>query len=446
MPHQDQGRSAGGSSLAAALDWLISSETFGRLSFRRDCSWTPQALVQAALVWAWGEETALTDRYVTARQIIAPSSDGQREFVSYQAFVKLLVRHGALLLFAVMEALQKRMREALRRSYCVGGYLAFGVDGTRVDAPRTAANEQAFGSARLRTRRRGRRRKAARKKAAAPRLWLTTLWHLGTGLPWSWTRGASDSSERGHALEMLAWLPERSLLVADAGFTGYEFWQALMAAGHDFVIRVGANVRLLKQLGYYRECAGCVYLWPDKQARQGQPPLALRLVVAHDGKHPVYLATSVLAKTALSDRQLIELYRARWGVEVFFRSFKRTFGRHKLRSTSPNNVRLELDWSLAALWAACLYAKAQQREAGEDPAKTSVAGVLRILRRAIRDPELAIASLLALALVDCYHRDHKASRNYPRKKTDAPATSPPNILKARKSQVLLAQEIRRLTA
>ena len=74
-----------------------------------------------------------------------------------------------------------------------------------------------------------------------------------------------------------------------------------MAVGHDFLIRVGANVTLLKELGYFRECAGRVYLWPDKPARRGQPPLALRLVVAHGGKHPVYLVTSVLATTALSN-------------------------------------------------------------------------------------------------------------------------------------------------
>lgn len=446
MPHQDQGRSAGEPALAAALDWLVSPGLFGRRSFRKGCRWTPQSLVQAALVWAWGEETALTDRYVTARKTIAQRAAGQCESVSYQAFVKLLRRHSALLLFALIEALQRRMREALADSYRVAGFLAFGVDGTRIDVPRTVANEQAFGASHCRTRRRGRHRRSAQKKAAAPRVWLTTLWHVGAGLPWSWASGPSDSSERAHALDMLLWLPERSLLTADAGFVGYEFWHALQEAGHDFLIRVGANVTLLKQLGCFRECAGRVYLWPDKHARQGRPPIVLRLVVAHNGKHPVYLVTSVLTKTALSDRQLIELYRARWGVEVFYRSFKQTFGRRKLRCASPDNALVELDWSLLALWAACLYAKAQQLQAGEDLAKTSVAGVLRILRRAIRDPDLVLAPLLALTLVDCYHREHKASRDYPRKKIDAPATSPPTILKALKSQALLAQEIRRLTA
>jgi Transposase DDE domain len=446
MPHQDHGRSAEAPAIAEALDWLVTPQLFGRLSFRKGCWWTPRALAQAALLWAWGEETALTDRFVTARQTIARLVDGQHESVSYQAFVKLLRRHSALLLWGLVEALQRRMRESLSRSYRVAGYLVFGVDGTRIDVPRSLANEQAFGAPRCQTRRRGRRRRSDQKKAAAPRMSLTMLWHVGAGLPWSWASGPTGASERGHAQDMLARLPERSLLTADAGFVGYEFWASLLEAGHDFVVRVGANVTLLKQLGYFRECAGRVYLWPDRQARQRRPPIVLRLVVAHDGKHPVYLVTSVLAKSALSDGQLIELYRARWGVEVFYRSFKRTFGRHKLRCAAPENAVVELDWSLAAIWAACLYAKHQQLAKGEDLARTSVAGVLRILRRAIREPGLAVAELLAAALIDPYDRQRKDSRDYPRKKTDAPGTAPPIILKAPNAQRRLARVIRRLTA
>jgi hypothetical protein len=245
---------------------------------------------------------------------------------------------------------------------------------------------------------------------------------------------------------MLEWLPEGSLLTADAGFVGYAFWQALLDAGHDFLIRVGANVTLLKQLGYFREGVDRVYLWPDKQARKRQPPIVLRLIIAHDGKHPVYLVTSVLEKTQLPDRQVIELYKARWGVEVFYRSFKRTFDRHKLRSASPHHALIELDWSLLALWAACLYAKHQQARAGQDIGKTSVAGVLRVIRQAIRSSTLPASLLFSRAVVDSYRRQTKASRDYPRKKTDYRAASPPAILKATKSQITLAQEFKRLTA
>ncbi len=48
MPHQEQGPLAGGSGIAAALDWLVTPKLFSPGSFREDCRWTPAALVQAA--------------------------------------------------------------------------------------------------------------------------------------------------------------------------------------------------------------------------------------------------------------------------------------------------------------------------------------------------------------------------------------------------------------
>jgi hypothetical protein len=449
MPHQDQGRSAGARApaMAAALAWLVAPRMFGSLAFRRHCRWTPSSLVRAALVWAWSEEAALTDRFLTARQTIARTGDRQAELtVSYQAFVKLLRRHSPSLLLAVTTALRRQLREGLSHSYRVAGYLVFGVDGTRIEVPRTAANQQALGVDLQRTRRQGRRRRVDQKKADSPSIWLTTLWHVGAGLPWAWQRGTSTSSERDHLRQLLAQLPERSLLTADAGFTGYEFWKDLLAARHDFLIRVGRNVRLLRRLGVFRESAGRVYLWPETAVLRQQPPLVLRLVVAHGGRHPIYLVTSVLSGRALSDRQLIELYRARWGIEVFYRTFKQTFGRRKLRCGRPDNALLELDWSLLALWAACLYAKHKQAQRGADVTRTSPAGVLRILRRAIHDVHLPIASLVAVALVDSYHRTVKDSRDYPKKKSNFPGHSPPIIRIATKKLARKAQQLKRLTA
>ncbi|MBX9792024.1 MAG: hypothetical protein K2Y37_24130 [Pirellulales bacterium] len=121
MPHQDQGRSLGVPAIGAALEWLVAPEIFGVLSFRKDCSWTPSSLVRAALLWAWGEEGALTDRFFAARQTIARLHAGQHELVSYQAFVKLLRRHSTLLLYALIVALQRQMREGLARTYRVAG-------------------------------------------------------------------------------------------------------------------------------------------------------------------------------------------------------------------------------------------------------------------------------------------------------------------------------------
>lgn len=61
------------------------------------------------------------------------------------------------------------------------------------------------------------------KKASSPQMWVILLWHIGTGLPWDWRRGASGSSERHPFREMIPDLPAKSLITAEAGFAGYDF-------------------------------------------------------------------------------------------------------------------------------------------------------------------------------------------------------------------------------
>jgi hypothetical protein len=225
----------------------------------------------------------------------------------------------------------------------VAGFAVFGVDGSRAELPRTRSHEQAYSTVRHKHKsRRPRKRKSDKKKSNSPQLWLTTMWHVGSGLPWDWRIGPADSSERAHSLEMLPHLPPGALIAADAGFVGYKHLSAILTSGRHFVLRVGSNVRLLKQLGFARESAGTVYLWPDTAARKSQSPLVLRLVVVHNGKHPVYLVTNVLSQTRLTDRQVVELYARRWGIELFYRHLKQTFQRRKLRSTNAENALVEM--------------------------------------------------------------------------------------------------------
>jgi hypothetical protein len=289
---------------------------------------------------------------------------------------------------------------------------------------------------------------AIEKKSSTTQMWLTLLWHVGTGLPWSWRSGAADSSERHHLLEMLGEMPKNSLITADAGFVGYEFWKGILDAGHDFVIRIGANVKLIKKLGYAREGNQTVYLWPDREAKKQMPPLVLRLIVIHDGKQPVYLVTSVLSKQRLSDKQTIEIYRYRWGIELFFRTFKQTFGRTKLRSHSAGNAKLELDWSLVALWSICLLGQRELLRAGEAPGRLSPAGAIKAVQTTMRDyrvrpesPHETLYSMLANALLDGYDRtSSKTSRDYPRKK-QRERIAAPKITRALKQQINAAKEV-----
>ena len=65
----------------------------------------------------------------------------------------------------------------------------------------------------------------------------------------------------------------------------------------------------------------------------------------------MYLATSVLGEQALTDHQAATIYALRWGLELFYRHFKQTYERRKLRSYNAGHAELEATWSLLGLWA-----------------------------------------------------------------------------------------------
>jgi hypothetical protein len=467
-------------SLRRALTWLLTPSIFAIFRGGANIRWKPRMLAFAAMLWVWGDEATLKKRFLTARKLVVKLFRGRSDpGATYQGFIKALAQWRLRLFEVILPRFRQMMQQCGGPFWTVAGWVVFAVDGSRVEVPRTKANEARFHPTKKRKRkqrsrkgkapratrraRREARRKAqargpskkssdktSKKQPAGPQIWLTLLWHVGLGLPWAWKTGPVDSSERAHMLQMLGLLPENSLIVADPGFVGYDNWRAIADAGHAFVIRVGTNVKLLKKLGYAREYGNRVYLWPDKARKWKEPPLVLRLIVVHTGKHPMYLVTNVLGRRDLSDRQAAEIYKARWGIEVFFRSFKQTFGRRKLRSDSPDNALLELDWSLLGLWAVCLLTIDELIQQGESPHRLSTAGALDAIRTVMHyykwrpDPGEDLWTLLGEAITDDYvRRSSKASRNYPRKKNEKPAGKP--VLKrATREQVKHAKELKAL--
>jgi IS4 transposase len=444
--------------LHQALRWLLVGVPLGGIALRPDCTWTPQSLVFAALLWAWSDEKTLIERFTTARKIIIDRVGEQQEPAgSYQAFIKLLRKWTEPLVTVLSAAFRQRMAQTLASVWKVAGWLVFAADGSKVDVPRTRKNEARYSpksklsreaqKRRRKSRRRRAQRAARERKANVPRIWMTLLWHVGSGLLWAWRTGPSDSSERAHLEEMLPTMPPRSLLTADAGFVGYALWKKILDGGHQLLVRVGGNVKLLKKLGYARERHGLVYLWPDQAAKRRLPPLVLRLVVVTKGRHPIYLVTSIMSPRELSDTQVAEVYRRRWGIEVYYRHCKQTFERRKLRSHNPDNAMVELHWSLLGMWAMGLHSHQRLVQQGIAPERISFAGVWRAYRRAMREyksrPDRGerLTELLDRAIIDPYKRKNKTSRDYPRKKQEQ-ATGPPAILRATRSQIVIAEQVK----
>ena len=329
----------------------------------------------------------------------------------------------------------------------VGRWVALAVDGSRVSVPRTKENEKAlcapdFGNsrtARSRRKKKGkgkRRRKAKEPQPVKPQIWVTLLWHMGLQMPWSWKTGPSYAAERDHFRDMLQEqrFPKDTLFCCDAGFTGYELWKAIRDAGHAFLIRVGANVTLLRRLGYVHERAGMVYCWPEAAARKGQPPLVLRHLQLRVGRRVMHLVSNVLDEEALTNAEAIRLYQLRWGIELQFRTMKQTFGRRKLRSRTPARAYVELEWSLVGLWLIQLFAVKEQVEIGEIPDQCSVALAIQVVRQTLRrwwersdDP---FAAKLQGATKEKYTQHSSKKARYCPNYKDKPAAGKPVIRNA----------------
>jgi Transposase DDE domain len=79
----------------------------------------------------------------------------------------------------------------------------------------------------------------ARRRKSSPQLTLTGLWHLGVHCWYDGRVGPARTAERAMLRDMLDDLPERTLLVADAGFVGYELCAELIQRRIAFLLRVG---------------------------------------------------------------------------------------------------------------------------------------------------------------------------------------------------------------
>jgi hypothetical protein len=356
------------------------------------------------------------------------------------------------------QVLQQRMEQIGGCFWRIHGWVPIAFDGSRSSAPRTKSNEAALCAARYghgktakyrQKKSKGMRRKMNEKnrpQPQEPQAWITMMWHMGLRLPWCWRLGPSNASERQHVLDMVQTdpFPKNTLFCGDAGFVGYPLWSSLIARGHDFLVRVGANVSLLTtqtDCDFEKARQGLlVYCWPKTMRQARQLPLKLRLVQVVLGKTKIWMLTSVLNEERLTIKRIVRFYEMRWGIEVEFRGLKQTLDRAKLRCRNDRRLLVELDWSIMAMALAELFALKEQLtkrppKFGKegDPAKRSLAKTMRALRGCLRDLHASppkgedLASTLRDATTDNYRRKGSKRSRYRRINPDKKPLGDPRL-------------------
>lgn len=440
------------------LNWFLpEGELFSKDEFHGNTRWNAEQLAAQALIWSWQETKHVTDAFDHTREV-CEELGWKKTAMTYTAFMNALDRYGGVFTSRLRERYQALAEEAGGRFFRMGDWVLIGFDGSRATAPRTVSNERAFCAPNYGH---GKRAKYGKKKSQglrrqrnkqhpphpqAPQAWITMMWHMGLRLPWTWRLGPSNASERDHVKEMLAEeeFPENTLFCGDAGFTGYPLWSAIVQAGGDFVVRVGANVSLLSEHADVKKLGGGIVLcWPKGKMESGEPPLRLRLVQVQVGKTKMWMLTSVLDPRQLTRKQLIRVYKMRWGIEVEFRGLKQTIDKHKLRCRNSDRLLVELDWSLCGMAVAELLALREQiaatrddeREEDYNPQDCSLANTMRALRRSMRnltkscDPIDNLSHQLSHAKVQRYKNQTDKRARYRPKNPDKKSLGDPIVRK-----------------
>lgn len=378
--------------------------------------WSAKYIVLAWMVMGWSLQGQLTERFREACEFLGQCcARRRRPGESYQGLTKATGRVGPDVFHRFWACLWPTIPQRLGQTWRWFGWVVMGVDGSRIDAPRTRRNEKAL-------------HRAGRDKTH-PQWWITWITHLPTNLIWDWRQGPGNSAERTHLRKMIPSLPKLVLLVADAGFGGFDLLWPLSRAGIDFLIRCGGNTTLLVE-GAFQQMVReggplSVYLWPGK--RRSRRPLRLRLIGLKRGGKRVYLLTNVLDSTRLSRPMASKIYAARWGLETEYRALKQTMGRRKVLAKTPEPGAMELAGNILALALLVLLAAIVL---ATRITRLSVALALKVIRRAVEVVRWMgrchqFRALLQTAVKDEYHRhSSKRARDWPHKKKDSPPTAP----------------------
>ena len=140
-----------------------------------------------------------------------------------------------------------------------------------------------------------------------------------------------------------------------------------------------------------------------------------------------------------------EFYSSRWGIEVYYRSLKQTWGYSQLLSRTPGTCLNEQRWRLLSQWALQHVVVKILVDAGVNPLRYASVQTRRIIRELLQEvlentTSEPLEKRLAKSVKDTYRRKgSRQTRNWPRKKQEAPP-QPPQKRQADASEVLKAKQ------
>jgi hypothetical protein len=219
------------------------------------------------------------------------------------------------------------------------------MDGTTLRLADSAANREHFGAQRY----------ADSKMASFPQVRGVTLMAVPTHLILDARFTQYKIGEMVSAKELLSSIPDNSLTVFDRGFLAADLLCTLRSHGvnRHYLVPAKSNTKWKRIDG--TEADGTVEMEVSGAALRANPDLPAtwqaRAIRVDDGKGDIaYVLTSLMDRTQIKAKQLVDCYWRRWAIETSYRELKHTMlGPAKtLRSTTVDGVNQEIWGALIA--------------------------------------------------------------------------------------------------
>jgi hypothetical protein len=230
------------------------------------------------------------------------------------------------------------------------------------------------------------------------------------------------SNEKLRARSMVEDLPKGSLVLADLGYFGFEWFDFLSQAGHEWVSRLRKKTSYKVRHVFYEHGStldALIWLGAHRADRAAKPVRLVRFT--HNGQQYEYI-TSVLVPKQLPLREIARLYARRWDIELAIKLVKRELGLHLFWGAKTEVVQAQV-WAAFAI-AQILMALRQEvaARAGVDPFEVSMKLLIEWLPRLGHRGEDPMEVLLK------YGRHAKIIRPSRRLKTSAPTIRDEDIV------------------
>lgn len=250
------------------------------------------------------------------------------------------------------------------------------IDGSTLDVADVAANSEAFG-----------RPGGQGGEGAYPQIRFVSLVENGTHVLFGSRMGDYHTGETVLVEEMLGFLDEEMLCLADRGFFSFKLWRQAKGAGAALLWRMKKNSKLPCEKRF-RDGSYLSRVYDSQDTKHTGESEVVRVIEyaleAVPDAEPVYrLITTILDPAQAPAKELAALYHERWEIESAFDEFKTHLrgNRIVLRSKRPDLVRQEFYGFMMAHYAIRGIMHEAALKTDEDPDRLSYVHAVRVIRR-----------------------------------------------------------------